>query len=93
MKSNSIINRHDFIRKSVMGAAGVLLPLPFLSAQNQEPEKPEPIKLEIVKEFVGVCHGKIDRAKEMLENNHLLLHASYDWGEVILSRVSKPQGM
>jgi hypothetical protein len=80
MKLNPVINRQDFIRKTVMGAAGILLPLPFLSAQSQEPEKPAPLKLEIVKEFVGVCHGKFDRAKEMLENSHLLLHASNDWG-------------
>jgi hypothetical protein len=80
MKSQPIINRQDFLKKSVIGAAGILLPLPFLSAQNQEPEKPAPLKLELVKEFVGVCHGKFDQAKELLENNHLLLHASYDWG-------------
>jgi ankyrin repeat protein len=29
---------------------------------------------------VGASHGKIDRVKEMLENDHLLLHVSYDWG-------------
>jgi hypothetical protein len=80
MKSNTEINRQDFLKKSILGAASVLLPFPFLSAQNQQPEKPAPLKLEIVKEFVGVCHGKFDQAKEMLENNHLLLHASNDWG-------------
>ncbi|MBK5277466.1 MAG: ankyrin repeat domain-containing protein [Bacteroidia bacterium] len=38
------------------------------------------MKLEIVKEFVGVSHGKFDRVKEMLENDPQLLHVSYDWG-------------
>lgn len=80
MQLNPVINRQDFIRKTIMGATGILLPLPFLSAQGQQPDKPAPLKLEIVKEFVGVCHGKFDQAKEMLENNHLLLHASNDWG-------------
>jgi hypothetical protein len=80
MKSQPTINRHDFLKISVVGATGILLPLPFLSAQNQEPERPAPLKPELVKEFVGVCHGKFDQAKAMLESNHLLLHASNDWG-------------
>jgi hypothetical protein len=29
---------------------------------------------------VGVAHGKFDRLQEMLNADHLLLHASYDWG-------------
>lgn len=80
MKSTTAINRLDFIRTSLIGTAAVFLPQKFLSAQNQQPEKPAPLKLEIVKEFVGVCHGKFDQVKEMLENNQLLLHSSYDWG-------------
>jgi hypothetical protein len=42
--------------------------------------KPAPIKLEVVKEFVTVAHGKFDRLKEMLDNDYLLLHVSNDWG-------------
>jgi hypothetical protein len=80
MNVTLIINRQDFIRTSLIGAAGILLPTPFLSAQTQQPEKPAPLKLETVKEFVGVSHSKLDRVKEMLEENHLLLHASFDWG-------------
>ncbi|MEK6780278.1 MAG: ankyrin repeat domain-containing protein [Bacteroidota bacterium] len=38
------------------------------------------MNIEVVKEFVGVSHGKFERVKEMLENDHLLLHVSYDWG-------------
>jgi len=80
MNSNPTINRKEFMIKSFAGAAGMLVPLPFLSGESQQPEKPEPLNLAIVKEFVGVCHGKFDQVKEMLENNHLLLHASNDWG-------------
>lgn len=80
MKSISTINRQDFIRTSLIGTAGMFLPLKFLSAQSQQPEKPAPLKLETVKEFVGVSHSKFDQVKEMLENNHLLLHSSFDWG-------------
>jgi hypothetical protein len=76
--SSSKISRSAFLT-SVAGTAGLtLLSGPIFSQTNQD--KPAPINLEIVKEFVGACHGKFDRAKEMLENDHLLLHVSYDWG-------------
>lgn len=68
-------SRQDFLHYSLLGAAGLLLPTLGLAQ-----EKPAPIKLETVKEFVGVSHGQFDRVKEMLENDHLLLHVSYDWG-------------
>jgi hypothetical protein len=75
---NSNFNRQDFLQYALLGVAGLVLPS-FAKAQQQQ-EKPPAIKLEIVKEFVGVSHGKFDRCKEMLENDHLLLHVSYDWG-------------
>jgi hypothetical protein len=71
-------SRQNFLQYSFMGAAGLLLPT-FATAQTQQ-EKPAPLKLEVVKEFVGASHGKFDRTKEMLENDHLLLHASHDLG-------------
>ncbi len=80
MKLTSNISRFQFFKQSALGAAGLLFSAPFLLKAQQQQEKPVPINLEIVKEFVGACHGKFDRAKEMLENNHLLLHVSYDWG-------------
>ncbi|MBL7991470.1 MAG: ankyrin repeat domain-containing protein [Candidatus Kapabacteria bacterium] len=42
--------------------------------------RPEPIKPEIVKEFVGAGHGKFDRTKEMLAEMPSLLNATWDWG-------------
>jgi hypothetical protein len=68
------ITRSIFLRSSLVGISGLFIP----KAEAQD--KPAPLSLDVVKEFVGVCHGKFDRAKEMLENNHLLLHASFDWG-------------
>lgn len=80
MKTNqNPVSRYQFLQYSLLGAAGLILPS-FVKAQTQQQEKPPAIKLEIVKEFVGVCHSKIDRVKEMLENDHLLLHVSSDWG-------------
>jgi hypothetical protein len=70
------MKRSEFIHRSMAGGIALTLPS-WLYAQQ---EKPAPIKLEIVKEFVTVAHGKFDRMKEMLENDHLLLHVSNDWG-------------
>jgi hypothetical protein len=72
------MNRTEFIQKSIIGG-GVLL-LPSIIANAQDAQKPAQIKLEVVKEFVGVCHKDPVRVKEMIENDHLLLHVSYDWG-------------
>lgn len=72
------MNRSEFLQKSVLGSTALLLP--SLATSQQVQEKPAPIKPEIVKEFVTVAHAKFDRLKEMLENDHLLLHVSNDWG-------------
>ncbi len=77
MKNNLIISRSEFFKASLTLGTGLVLPSALL-AQNQE--KQPPVKLEIVKEFVGVAHGKFDRTKEMLENDPQLLHVSNDWG-------------
>ncbi len=74
------LNRSRFIKTTLTSTAALFLPASLLEAQNQEPQRPPQIKLEIVKEFVGVSHGKFERMKEMLDNDHLLLHVSYDWG-------------
>ena len=73
------MNRTEFLQKTLIRGTAFMLPSMLASAQQAQ-EKPPAIALDIVKEFVGVSHGNIDRCKEMLENNHLLLHVSYDWG-------------
>ena len=81
MTLNRSINRAEFFKSSIALAGVSLLPTVNIFAQEKpKQEKPAPLSLEIVKEFVTVAHGKFDRVKEMLEENHLLLHVSYDWG-------------
>jgi hypothetical protein len=80
MPYGKIINRSEFFKSSLAIAGISLLATPDLMAQEKRQEKPAPLGLELVKEFVGASHGKFDRMKELLEQNHLLLHASYDWG-------------
>lgn len=75
-----LINRTQFLKQTVLGAVGLTFAPAIISAQEKKQEKPGPLSTEIVKEFVGVCHSKIDRVKEMLENDHLLLHVSNDVG-------------
>lgn len=72
------ITRSTFLKQTLTGAAGLVL-TPALAAPPQQ-DKPAPLSLDLVKEFVSVSHGKFDRVKEMLEANHLLLHCSFDWG-------------
>jgi hypothetical protein len=71
------ISRTQFLVGSIAG-----LSLPWFSAkgQQQTQEKPAPLNIDLVKEFVGASHGKFDRVKELLESEPLLLHSSYDWG-------------
>jgi hypothetical protein len=82
MKQDQNMNRLTFLKQSIVGAAGIMIFNSDAAVAQEQPkqDKPAPINLEIVKEFVGASHGKFDRVKEMLENDHLLLHVSYDWG-------------
>jgi hypothetical protein len=77
--SEAKINRADFLQKSLVGTAGLFLPVSLLGRSTQQ-EKPAPIKLDIVKEYITVAHGQFPRLKEMLENDNQLLHVSHDWG-------------
>lgn len=73
------ITRAQFVKTSLALASALVLPS-TVSHAGELQDKPAPLDREMVKEFVGVCHSKLDRVKEMLENNHLLLHVSHDWG-------------
>lgn len=72
------ISRKEFLTKSLVGSFGIAIPAISIARQSQD--KPAPLNTDLVKEFVGVCHGKFDRVKELLENEPQLLHSSHDWG-------------
>lgn len=74
-----LISRAAFLQKSLISTASMMLPLSLIGRDFQQ-EKPPPIKLEIIKEYITVAHGQFPRLKEMLENDKQLLHVSYDWG-------------
>jgi hypothetical protein len=72
------ITRNLFLRSASLAIAG--LAIPKISRGHTIQDKPAPMNPDLVKEFVTVCHGQFDRVKTMLEENHLLLHVSHDWG-------------
>ena len=74
------ISRHQFLKRSILGGINFTLPFSLDGHTQQQPEKPAPLKLDLVKEFVRVSHGEFAKVKEMLQNESLLLHSSHDWG-------------
>jgi hypothetical protein len=90
MKSTKLDRRRFFTLSTT--AAGLIL-LPRLSiAQNpvaaqQVPQtstqpvtRPDPLKPELVKEFVTAGHFDLDKTKKMLTETPKLLNAAWDWG-------------
>jgi hypothetical protein len=76
------MNRKHFISQSLPLVAGLtgLDAITTRAGDIKSFQQPEPIKMEIVKEFVGAGHGNIERVKEMLANHPNLLYSRYDWG-------------
>lgn len=68
----------------IVGGIATMPSVPTLSiaelVQEKPVKKPDPIRPELVKEFVGAGHGKFERTKEMLLEMPSLLNATWDWG-------------
>jgi hypothetical protein len=43
-------------------------------------EKPVALNSEMVRDFVANAHGNIERVQELLEQEPMLVNASWDWG-------------
>ncbi len=72
------MNRKSFLKTSLLGAAGISM---APSALISNPfDGPEPLKMEIVKEFVGAGHKDLERVKQMLAEYPNLIYSRYDWG-------------
>ena len=81
------IGRRNFLTLSAAAAGALVLPA---SAQSPAPQavapaaptkpKPDPLKPELVKEFVIAGHVDLDKVKSMLATTPALLNASWDWG-------------
>ena len=84
---NRPISRRGFIASSTgslaaASLAGVALAqLPTTQPQqSKKKDKGPPIAPELVREFVGAGHGKLERCREMLEQYPSIVNACWDWG-------------
>ncbi len=68
----------DWLRRRFMAAAPLAATAGF--AQAPKADKGPPLDKDLVKEFVGVAHGKLDRTRELLERQPALVNAVHDWG-------------
>lgn len=74
------MNRKNFLLKTAIGAGGIIS-LPLLSlAREMEPQNPDPLPSDKVKEFVIAGHGNFDKTKQLLTEMPALLYATWDWG-------------
>jgi hypothetical protein len=62
--------------KGVAGSGLLLSALPLKASAVNEGEQ---LDRALVKEFVGICHRDLDKAREMLEEHPTLLNAAHDW--------------
>ncbi len=72
-------NRKQFLTASSLGLGSLIFP-PKSIGRSLQQDTPNPIKPEIVQEFVGASHGKFDRSKELMEEYPNLLYSAWDWG-------------
>ena len=81
------ISRRGFIYSSTGSlAVASLAGVAFAQSPTTQPQKSArkdkgpPIAPELVREFVGAGHAKLDRCREMLEQYPTIVNACWDWG-------------
>lgn len=72
------MQRKKFIKQSLGALAGIAL-LPKTTSSKSLNDK-DPIKVEVIKEFVSAGHKNLSQVKEMLSDYPSLLYCRYDWG-------------
>ena len=72
------MDRKSFIKTGITSSLGLGL-VPTLAFGNNQTD-PEPLKVELVKEFVLAGHFNLDKVKNMLNDYPNLIYSSYDWG-------------
>lgn len=73
--NSPILSRQGFIKVMSISTLGFTLKSTQTSSQDKQP-----LKADLVKEFVSAGHGNLERTKELLDFTPSLLNASYDWG-------------
>ena len=71
------MNRRLVLKAGALtGAALAIRPL----FAQKVPDKGPPLDRDMVKEFVSVAHGDMEKTKTMLEAQPALVNATWDWG-------------
>jgi hypothetical protein len=65
---------------ATMLRADSMAPATQPAATPKKKDKGPPIAADLVREFVGAGHGKLDRVKEMLEQYPTIVNGVWDWG-------------
>lgn len=71
------MDRKNFLAQAAAAGTGLLF-APFTSLAQSA--NTDPLKPELVKEFVGAGHNKLERVKEMLQEYPNLAYSRWDWG-------------
>lgn len=95
-KTTVATDRRNFLIGSAAAAGLALYPGTFLFAQNTVPaasttpqaapanaadvKRPDPLKPELVRDFVIAAHGNLEKTQAMLAETPKLLNATWDWG-------------
>jgi len=84
------MNRENFLVKTAAGISGLLFLPGFVKSQDlqtqikKQTNDPDPLKPEIVKEFVIAGHGgkngDLDKVKSMLNDYPNIIYGTIDWG-------------
>jgi hypothetical protein len=74
------LTRNDFMKSVAITLTGLTIFPSAKAASHFVQDKPAPLKLDLVKDYVGAAHSNLDKVKELLINEPQLLHSSYDWG-------------
>lgn len=69
------MDRLQFL-KGVAGSGLLLGVMPINASEGIDGEQ---LNKLLVKEFVGICHSDLDKARELLEEYPTLLNAAHDW--------------
>ena len=72
------INRRFFIRTAATSSIIALIPSIKSIGQNQQ--RPDPLKPDLVKDFVTKGHNDFEGVKKLLEDTPGVLNATWDWG-------------
>lgn len=73
--------RRAFIATATAAAACTLIPRPAAArAERSDPDRFPTTDPDLASEFVGACHARLDRVRELLAVDAGLAKASWDWG-------------